>query len=230
MSKQELQDMLQNAVHFGHRTSKWNPKMAPYIHGVRNGVHIINLQKTLEQLEAAINFLKVASSESREVLLVSTKQQATKHITDFAEKCGVHYINHKWIGGTLTNWKTIKQRIRHLRDLKQRRDSGEFEKYTKKEVSKLNKEITKLEERFGGLEKMDRLPQVLIMTDPVRDNTAVEEAIKMNIPIIALNDTNSSPDNIAYPIPANNNAIKSLEFFLGKFEKAILDGRKSKKQ
>ena len=230
MSQAELKEMLAAAVHFGHQTRKWNPKMKPYLYGVREGIHIFDLQKTFDNLQNALSFLQKSIEEGKNVLFVSTKQQASTIVESVAKKCNMPYVTHKWIGGLLTNYSTVKKRIKYFISLIEQQESGEFEKYTKKEASKLKKELEKLGTAFGGLKSMNKPPQVLFVVDCVRDNIAVKEAKKLKIPVIAITDTNADPEEIDYPIPGNDDAVKSLKYFMGKVEDAILNAkRKSNK-
>jgi small subunit ribosomal protein S2 len=229
MSQVELKEMLSAAVHFGHQTHKWNPKMKPYLYGVRDGIHIFNLQKTFDYLQKALAFLQKTVSEGKTILFVSTKQQATAIVESTAKKCGMPYVTHKWIGGLLTNFSTIKKRMKYFLDLVEEKESGGFDKYTKKEVSKLNKELEKLENVFGGLKNMKRIPDVLFVVDCVRDNIAIKEARKLKIPIVGIADSNANPDEIDYIIPGNDDAVKSLKYFLTKVEDAILNAKNKRK-
>ena len=223
MSQAELKEMLAAAVHFGHQTHKWNPKMKRYLYGVREGIHVFDLQKTFDALQNALTFLQKSVAEGKNILFVSTKQQAAVLVEEVAQKCEMPYVTHKWIGGLLTNYSTVKKRIKHFYDLVEQEKTGDFEKYTKKEASKMKKDIEKLQTAFGGLKNMKRIPDVVFIVDCVRDNIAVKEARKLNIPIIAITDSNADPDEIDYPIPGNDDAVKSLKYFLGKIEDAILN-------
>jgi small subunit ribosomal protein S2 len=225
MSQAELKEMLQAAVHFGHQSQKWDPKMKDYLYGVRDGVHIFDLQKTFSKLNEALSFLQKNVDEGKTILFVSTKQQGSSLVSGVAKKCGMPCVTHKWIGGLLTNFSTVKKRIKYFLDLLHNQEAGEFEKYTKKEKSKFLKEIEKLETAFGGLKDMKRLPDVLFVVDCVRDNIAVKEARKLKIPIVAITDSNANPEEIDYPIPGNDDAIKSIKYFLGKIEDAILNAK-----
>lgn len=216
-----LKEMLENAVHFGHRPSKWNPKMAPYIHGKHSGVHIFDLNKTAECLARACEFLKTLSRENKTILFVSTKQQAVEIVHDTAEACGMPYITHKWVPGLLTNFSTIKQRIKYLKDLKAQEASGEFEKYTKKEALYRHKTIIKLQTALGGVQEMSKKPDALFLVDVTRDHIVVNEANKLGLPIIAITDSTANPQEITYPIPGNDDAIKSITFFLNKIGEAV---------
>jgi small subunit ribosomal protein S2 len=222
----DLKDMLESAVHFGHKTQKWNPKMRRYLFGEKNGIHVFDLQKTQECLTKAAEFIKHESASGRTILLVSTKPQADHLITDMASSTKMPYVVHKWMGGLLTNFSTMKQRIRYFRSLVDQEKSGEFGKYTKKEASGLKKTIEKLESALGGVRDLDRLPDVVFVADAVRDRIAIREANKMKIPVVAIVDSNGDPDGIAYPIPGNDDAVKSLTYLISAVKNAILEGKK----
>lgn len=227
MSDQILQEMLEAAVHFGHRTSNWNPKIAPYLHGEHKGVHIFNLEKTAECLEKAKEFTRKLVSEGKTILVVSTKPQTLEIVPRECERLGLPYVVHKWFGGLLTNFSTIKSRIRYLKNMKDQMASGEITKYTKKEQSQIRKEIGKLQNALGGVENMTSTPDALFVTDTVRDATAVKEAIKLGIPVIAFCDSNANPEIIDFPIPGNDDAVKSLTYLLKHFFEAVEKGKKS---
>lgn len=220
-----LVEMLEAAVHFGHKTQKWNPKMKRFLFGEKNGIHIFNLEKTQECLDKASEFLKQCAATGKRILFVSTKPQAAHLIVDLANGTKMPYVVHKWMGGLLTNYSTMKQRIRYFKTLCDQEKNGEFEKYTKKEASELRKVIKKLEDALGGVRDLDRLPDVVFVVDVVRDKIVVKEAIKMKIPVVAIVDSNADPDGVAYPIPGNDDAIKSLTYLLGKVKSAILLGK-----
>lgn len=228
MSQVELKEMLANAVHFGHQTQKWNPKMRPYLYGVRDGIHIFDLQKTFDQLQAAMTFIQKSIAEGKKILFVSTKQQAASVVENTAKKCNMPYVTHKWIGGLLTNFSTVKKRIKYFLDLQEKAQTGEFEKYTKKETSKFKKDLEKLGVAFGGLKGLNKSPDVLFIIDCVRDHIAIKEAKKLNIPIVAITDSNADPDMVDYPIPGNDDAVKSLKYFLSKVEDTILNAQSKK--
>lgn len=221
--------MLDAACHFGHRTTKWNPKMQPYIYGQKENVHIIDLLKTAEKLEEALNFLRETVANGKVVLLVCTKLQGRRFIEGAGKKTGMPYVSYKWIPGLLTNYSTIRQRIRYLQELKEKAASGEFEKYTKKEAADFRKQMVKLEEALGGVAEMFRLPDAVFVCDGVRDKNALKEAKRLRIPSLGIVDTNADPDLFTYPIPGNDDAIKSLEFFIRKVEEAILEGKEKAK-
>lgn len=216
MLKKELQEMFDAAVHIGHRTHKWNPRMKKFIHGEMNGIHVINLEKTLEYLERALDFLGKSVSEGKVVLFVSTKPQSVNLLETTAQELHVPYVVSKWIPGLITNFSTVKLRIKYLTDLKEQEKSGEIEKYTKKEISKLKKIMEKLQVSLGGVESLKAKPDVVFVVDVVRDNIVVKEAKKLGIPVIGITDTNADPTQIDYPIPANDDALKSLTYIVGK--------------
>jgi len=224
-SKVDIKDMLEAAVHFGHKTQKWNPKMKKYIYTSKNGIHIFDLEKTKANLEKALDFVKKASSNNKTILFVSTKPQSAHLVVEAAEACHMPYVIHKWMGGLLTNFTTIKQRIRYLKSLKDQEKSGEFEKYTKKEASELRKTIDKLESALGGVSSLDALPDAVFVVDTLRDRIAVNEANKMKIPVIGIVDSNSDPDGVNYTIPGNDDAVKSLTYLIQKVKCGILEGK-----
>lgn len=218
---EELKAMLKAAVHFGHYTNKWNPKMKKHIYTTKDGVHVFNLHDTLKGMEEAMAFLSKAAKEGKTVLLVSTKQQSTPIVRKVAEETGMPYVTNKWVPGFLTNFKTIKLRIKQLKDYKRMFEDGEIEKYTKKERTKIKKEMEKLELVLGGVQDITKKPDVLFVVDTVRDNTAVVEANKTGVPVVAIVDTNSDPDQVDFAIPGNDDAIKSITYFMDKVSKAL---------
>jgi small subunit ribosomal protein S2 len=220
-SEKLLREMLANAVHFGHRPSKWNPKMASYIHGKHSGVHVFDLNKTASALKTASDFLSGLSKEGKTILFVSTKQQAVHIVEEVATQCGMPHITHKWVPGLLTNFSTIKERIKYLKDLKDQESKGEFEKYTKKEALNLHKTIIKLQTALGGVQEMSKRPDALFIVDVVRDKIAVKEAAKLGIPIVGIVDSNADPSEIDFPIPGNDDAILSIGFLTKKIGEAI---------
>lgn len=224
-----MREMLANAVHFGHKTTKWNPKMAPFLYGKKNGVHIFDLNQTYQGLMDATEFLRGAAMQGKTILFVSTKPQATQFVREQAEKCGMPYVTSKWIPGLLTNFKTIRSRVKYMLALKEERENGGFEKFTKKEASDLNKQIEKLESALGGVANLEKIPDAVIVLDCMRDRIAVQEAQKMHTTVVAVVDSNVDPDGIKYPIPGNDDAIKSITFLLGHLSNAIQEGRKNKK-
>ncbi len=211
MQKIDLNDLLKAGVHFGHRTSKWNPKMSPFIFTKKEGIHIIDLQKTQVKLEEALNYAASLASEGKKILFIGTKKQAKDLVKKAAIECKMPYIVERWSGGAFTNFKTIKKQIQKLINLKTKNDAGEFEKYTKKEQILLKDEIERLERLFGGLVTMDELPSAIFIVNCVHDFIPLNEARKMGIPVISLVDTNANPEIIDYPIPSNDDAIKSIE-------------------
>jgi small subunit ribosomal protein S2 len=217
----ELNDMLKSAVHFGHYTNKWNPKMKKYIYTHRSGVHVFDLHKTIREFDKALDYLQASRRQGKNILFVSTKQQATPMVTDTAKELGLPYVTYKWIPGLLTNYGTVSKRITELKKLKRMKEDGDFDLYTKKEASKLDKKMQKLNQALGGVEELARVPDVLFVVDMVRDFIAVKEAKKIGIPVVAILDTNADPDFVDYPIPANDDAIKSLTYILGKVKEAL---------
>ena len=222
MAKDQLQEMLDAAVHFGHKTQKWNPKMKKYIYGVRNGVHIIDVQMTQEGLDKACEFIKGLVSSGKKILLVCTKPQAAALISAAAKETNMPYVINKWVGGLLTNFFTIKKRIRYYKKLRDEEKTGELEKYTKKEIGKIKKTMVKLEAGLGGVRDMDRLPDAVFVVDVVRDHIAVSEANKLKIPVIGIVDTNADPSGTQYSIPGNDDAIKSLTYLINAVKSAMV--------
>jgi small subunit ribosomal protein S2 len=219
-----MKALLETGVHFGHRTRRWNPKMRPYIFTERNGIHILDLQQTIVNIDGAHNLIREIVSEGGEVLFVGTKRQAQDTVAKEATRASQPYVNERWLGGTLTNWKTISQRIYHLDRLEERRDAGEFELLKKKERLQLTREIEKLSVRLGGIRKMRGLPKMLFVVDVNHEETAVREANILNIPIIAMVDTNCDPDPIDYIIPSNDDAIRAIKLITSKMADAALEG------
>jgi len=224
-----MKPLLETGVHFGHRTRKWNPQMKPYIFTERNGIHIIDLQQTVALLDQAYNLVRDTVAASGVVLFVGTKRQAQESVQKEAERCGMPYVNQRWLGGTLTNWKTIKDRINELKKLEERRDTGDFERLTKKEGLILSREIVKLQDRLGGIRDMARLPNLLFIVDVRREETAVHEANILNVPVIALVDTNCNPGGVDYVIPANDDAIRAIKLLAAKIADAVLEGKAMRK-
>lgn len=224
MSVVSMKALLETGVHFGHRTRRWNPKMKPYIFTERNGIHILDLQQTLLNIDIAYNMVRDAVAEGNEVLFVGTKRQAQDTIAREAARASQPYVNQRWLGGTLTNWQTISQRIDYLDKLEQRRDAGEFELLKKKERLQLTREIDKLTNRLGGIRKMRGLPSLLFIVDVNYEETAVKEANILNIPVIALVDTNCDPDPIDFIIPSNDDAIRAIKLITSKLADAALEG------
>ena len=219
-----MKALLETGVHFGHRAQKWNPKMKPYIFTSRNGIHIIDLQQTMTALDNAYATVRDLAQRGGAVMFVGTKRQAQETIEREATRCGMPYINHRWLGGTLTNWRTIRQRIETLKMLEARRDRGEFDLLTKKEALQLHRKIAKLQDRLGGMRDMVRLPDMLYVVDVRREHNAVKEANTLRIPVLALVDTNCDPDDIDYIIPANDDAIRAIKLLTGTIADAVLEG------
>ncbi len=220
-----MKQLLEAGVHFGHQTRRWNPKMAPYIFTERNGIYIIDLQKTVKKLEEAYMFIRNVSAEGGEVLFVGTKKQAGDSVREEATRAGAHYINARWLGGMLTNFKTIQTRIKRLEQLHTMEEDGTFDLLPKKEVAKLSLEIEKLEKFLGGIKTMKKLPAALFIVDPRKEKIAVAEAKKLNIPIVAIVDTNCDPDEVDYVIPGNDDAIRAVKLIAGTVANAIIEGR-----
>ena len=220
-----MKQLLEAGVHFGHQTRRWNPKMARYIFQERNGIYIIDLQKTVLKLREVYEAVKDLSRRGKIFLFVGTKKQAQDVVREEAERAGMFYVNQRWLGGTLTNFQTIQKRIARLRELERQRDTGLFEVLTKKEVSKLEDELNRLERFLAGIKDMPRLPDALYVVDPRKERIAVLEARKLKIPIIAVIDTNCDPDEIDYPIPGNDDAIRAVKLMTGKIADAIIEGR-----
>jgi len=209
------EEMLKAGVHFGHRTSKWHPKMKPYIFTVRNNVHIIDLEKTAEKLEEALGFLQEIKQKKGVVLFVGTRVNAKKITEEAAQECKMPYVNQRWLGGTLTNFKIISKRLEYFRDLEKKKKTGELKKYTKKEQHEFEIELRKLNERFGGIKEMTKYPDALFVLDIQEDGLAVKEAKMKGIPVVALCDTNTDPSSVDYPIPSNDDASSALKLMVG---------------
>ena len=220
-----MKQLLEAGVHFGHQTRRWNPKMARYIFTERNGIYIIDLQKTVKKLEEAYMFVRDVAANGDSVLFVGTKKQAGESIKEEAERAGVHYVNARWLGGMLTNFKTIRQRIQRLEQLRKMQEDGTFDRLPKKEVGKLELEIEKLEKYLGGIKTMNKLPGALFIVDPRKERIAVAEAKKLGIPIVAIVDTNCDPDEIDYVIPGNDDAIRAVKLIASTMADAIIEGR-----
>ena len=224
-----MKALLETGVHFGHRTRKWNPRMKPFIFTERNSIHIIDLQQTLEALEQAYGLVRDTVSEGGRVLFVGTKRQAQETIQTEAERCSMPYVNARWLGGTLTNWRTIRSRIDELEELERRRDAGEFELLTKKEALTLNRRIERLEERLSGIRGLKKVPNMLFVVDVRREETAVHEANLLNIPVIALVDTNCDPSGVDYVIPSNDDAIRAIKLLTSTIANAAQEGLEMRK-
>lgn len=219
-----MKQLLEAGVHFGHQTRRWNPKMARFIFTERNGIYIIDLQKTVHKVDEAYNFMKSVAAEGKDILFVGTKKQAQEAIKDEALRCGMFYVNERWLGGMLTNFNTIQTRIRRLRELEKMEEDGTFEKLPKKEVAQLNHEKEKLERFLGGIKDMKKKPGAMFIVDPRKERIAVAEAKRLHIPIVAIVDTNCDPDEIDYPIPGNDDAIRAVRLLCGKMADAVIEG------
>lgn len=230
MAKTTVKEMMDAAMHFGHQTQRWNPKMKPFLYGSKNGVHIFDLEKTADCLDKALDFLQQTSASGKMVMLASTKPQAAKLIMEAAKEAHMPYVVHKWMPGLLTNFSTIKKRIKYFNDLLDQEKSGELEKYTKKEIARIKKELVKLQDAFGGVREMDRLPAVVFVADVVRDRIIVNEAKKMKLTVVAITDSNADPDGVDYPIPANDDALASISFVIGKVKEALVTGKQGNKK
>lgn len=225
MAVVSMKQLLEAGVHFGHQTRRWNPKMAPYIFTDRNGIYIIDLQKTVKMVEEAYNFVRELSEQGKDILFVGTKKQAQESIEVEAKRCGMYYVNQRWLGGMLTNYKTIRQRIKRLDQLDEMETNGSFDVLPKKEVIKLKLERDKLEKNLGGIRKMKGLPGAIFVVDPRKERIAIAEARNLGIPIIAIVDTNCDPDEVDYIIPGNDDAIRAVKLFASKIADAVLEGR-----
>ena len=225
MAVVSMKQLLEAGVHFGHQTRRWNPKMAPYIFTERNGIYIIDLQQTVKKLEEAYMFVRDTAANGGEILFVGTKKQAGDSVKEEAERCGMHYVNARWLGGMLTNFKTIRRRIERLAQLRKMEEDGTFELLPKKEVVKLKLEIEKLEKFIGGIKNMAELPAALFIVDPKKEKIAVSEARKLGIPIVAIVDTNCDPDEVDYVIPGNDDAIRAVKLIAGTMANAVLEGK-----
>ena len=224
MAVVSMKQLLEAGVHFGHQTRRWNPKMARFIFTERNGIYIIDLQKTVKKMDEAYNFVHDLAAEGGKILFVGTKKQAQESIKNEAERCNQFYVNERWLGGMLTNFQTIEKRVKRLKTLEKQAEDGTFDVLPKKEVTILKHEMEKLQKYLGGIKDMKKLPDALFVIDPKKEEIAVSEARKLNIPIIATVDTNCDPDLIDYPIPANDDAIRAVKLLTGKIADAVLEG------
>ncbi len=223
MSVISMKELLEAGVHFGHQTRRWNPKMAEYIFTKRNGIHIVDLQKTLGKVEEAYEFIRSIADQGGNVLFVGTKKQAQEAIESEAKRCGMYYVSHRWLGGTLTNYKTIKKRIDRLYELERMENDGTFDVLPKKEVLNLKGEQEKLEKFLGGIKEMTGLPAAMFVVDPKKEKIAISEARNLGIPIVAIVDTNCDPDEVDYVIPGNDDAIRAVKLIAGKMADAIIE-------
>lgn len=225
MSVISMKQLLEAGVHFGHQTRRWNPKMAEYIFTERNGIYIIDLQKTVKKVEEAYYFVREVSMSGQDVLFVGTKKQAQDSIKEEADRCGQFFVNSRWLGGMLTNFKTIRRRIERLNELSDMEKNGTFEVLPKKEVIKLKKEMEKLEKSLGGIRTLKRIPGALFIVDPRKEKNAIMEAKRLGIPVVAIVDTNCDPDEVDYVIPGNDDAIRAVKLIAAKIADAIIEGR-----
>ena len=220
-----MKQLLEAGVHFGHQTRRWDPKMAEYIFQARNGIHIIDLQKTSKKLDEAYAFIKEQAEEGKTVLFVGTKKQAQECMKEAALKCGMFYVDQRWLGGMLTNFETIRARVQRLKDLETMQEDGTFDVLPKKEVILLKKEMEKLEKNLGGIKEMDKLPGVIFLVDPKKERIAILEAKKLGIPVVGLVDTNCNPEELDYPIPGNDDAIRAVKLIADVMANAVIEGK-----
>lgn len=225
MSVISMKQLLEAGVHFGHQTRRWNPKMAPFIFTERNGIYIIDLQKTVKMIEHAYSFLKDVVEQGETILFVGTKKQAQESIREEADRCGMYFVNQRWLGGMLTNFKTIKKRINRLKDLERMETDGTFDVLPKKEVINLKKEMEKLEKYLGGIKNMEGLPGALFVVDPRKEKIAINEAKSLGIPVVAIVDTNCDPDEVDHVIPGNDDAIRAVKLLTSIIADAVLEGK-----
>ncbi|MBR2846490.1 MAG: 30S ribosomal protein S2 [Clostridia bacterium] len=225
MGAVSMKQLLEAGVHFGHQTRRWNPKMKEYIFTERNGIYIIDLQKTVKKVEEAYSFIREVAANGEDVLFVGTKKQAQEAIKEEAERVGMFYVNNRWLGGMLTNFKTIRKRIERLDQLKKMEEDGTFDLLPKKEVSKLKNEMEKLEKFLGGIKELKRVPGAMFVVDPRKERIAIAEAKRLNIPVVAIVDTNCDPDEVDYVIPGNDDAIRAVKLIAGAMADAIIEGR-----
>ena len=230
MSKELIQNLLEAGVHFGHQTKKWNPKMKPYIFGEKSGIYIIDLEKTVAHLTKACNFIRDIAAQGTPILFVGTKPQSQPVIEFEAKRCGMYYVNHRWLGGMLTNFQTIRNSVRRYKSLLLMRQDGTFEALTKKEVAEFEKEITKLEKNLAGVAELNRLPGAMFVIDAKKEDIAVKEANRLGIPVVAIVDTDSDPDLIQYPIPGNDDAIRSIKLLTSIITDSLIEGSQKVKK
>jgi len=222
-----LGELLDAGVHFGHQSSRWNPKMFPYIYTEQNGIHVIDLVQTARLLSHAYNYVQKAAKEGKTFLFIGTKRQAANIIAEEAQKCGSFYVNNRWLGGTLTNWSTVQGRVEYLKDLNKKEESGELDRLPKKEAALLRREQDKLDHNLGGLTEMVQVPDIAIVVDPKRESTAIAECKKLGITIISILDTNCDPTMVDIPIPANDDAVRSIKLVISTLSDAIITGKQS---
>jgi small subunit ribosomal protein S2 len=230
MATVSMRQMLEAGVHFGHQTRYWNPKMAPYIFGARSKIHIVNLEKTLPMYNEAMNFIGKLAAKGGKVLFVGTKRAAREATAEAAIRCGMPYVNHRWLGGMLTNFKTVRQSIKRLKDLETMAQDGSFERLAKKEVIMVKREMDKLERSLGGIKEMNSLPDALFVIDVGHEKIAVQEAIKLSIPVVGVVDTNNPPEGVDYVIPGNDDAIRAIQLYVDGAATAVLEGRTAAQQ
>jgi len=226
MSYVTMKELLEAGVHFGHQTRRWNPKMAPYIFGARNGIHIIDLQKTVQFFKITYNYVVETVANGGIVLFVGTKKQAQDAIAEEARRCGMYYVNHRWLGGMLTNYQTISRSIQRLKEFEAMKEDGTIKRFPKKEILMMEKKAAKLERALGGIKDMGRLPDIVYVVDPRKEDIAVAEGRKMGIPLVAIVDSNCDPTEIDYPIPGNDDAIRAIRLLTSRMADAALDGKK----
>ncbi len=225
MSTVTIKDLLEAGVHFGHQTKRWNPKMKKYLFGERNGIYIIDLQKTLKKFDEAVAFMRSSAAEGEPALFVGTKKQAADIIQEEAMRCGMHWVNRRWLGGTLTNFQTIRKSIARLKHLEDLRDKGQMDQLPKKEALRLTRELDKLDHALLGIKRMDRLPGAVFVVDTKKEHIAVMEARRLQIPLVAVVDTNCDPDEVDYPIPGNDDAIRAIRLLTSKVAEAVMEAR-----
>lgn len=230
MANISMKQLLEAGVHFGHQTKRWNPKMKKYIFTSRNDIYIIDLQKTVKKFDEAFNFMRTAASNGASFIFVGTKKQAQDSMKEAAEKSGMYFVNHRWLGGMLTNFNTIGQRIKRLKELEKMSQDGTFEVLPKKEVAKLTHEMTKLENTLGGIKTMKKIPEVMFVVDPKREHNAIKEARNLGMTIVGLVDTNCDPDEVDYIIPANDDAIRAVKLLSNRLAEAILEGKQGNEE
>ncbi|MBF0508793.1 MAG: 30S ribosomal protein S2 [Deltaproteobacteria bacterium] len=230
MSYITMKQLLEAGVHFGHQTRRWNPKMKPYIFGARNGIYIIDLQKTVQLFREAYNFIVNTVVEGHSVLFVGTKKQAQETVTEEADRCGMYFVNNRWLGGMLSNFQTIKKSIEKLNHLETLKETGEINRFPKKEVVQMDKQTIKLKKNLGGIQRMSSLPGALFVVDPKKERIAIHEANKLNIPVVAIVDTNCDPGNVDYVIPGNDDAIRSIRLMTSKIADACIEGIKVREE
>ncbi|HYA48358.1 MAG TPA: 30S ribosomal protein S2 [Burkholderiales bacterium] len=223
-----MKELLEAGVHFGHQTKRWNPKMREYIFGQRNGIYIIDLQKTIKNFKEALTFIRGVSEEGKTILFVGTKKQAQDIVRDYATKCESCFVNQRWLGGLLTNFAVVRTSVDKLKELEEMKEDGRWDLMAKKEQSKLEKVYRKLQKNLGGLKTMSELPGALFIIDSSKEDIAIQEARKMAIPIVAVVDTNGDPDNVDYPIPGNDDAVRAIELFVSKVAESIVEGKKNR--